>query len=245
MKTTPRPLEGEVHLYGLTLPHDPAELARLSGLLTTIEIDRAASLKSEPAKRHCLAGRGLLREILGAYLDIDAKQVQLAAGEHGKPFLLDDTVKLDFNLSHSGENFLLAVAANRAVGIDLELIDPVKPLKEMARLVFSRREQEQLSQLTSPRRETAFYRNWVRKEACLKACGRGFSLPGNSFELSLLDEKPAVMVACCNQQSWQILDLAVPPGYCAALAVESDGSTQLPPTVVRVEHPLSFNWSWL
>lgn len=245
MKTTPRPLDGEVHLYGLALPHDPDELARLGGLLTTGEIDRAALLKSEPAQRRCLAGRGLLREILGAYLGIDAKQVQLAAEEHGKPFLPEDPKNLCFNLAHSGDNLLLAIAVNRAVGIDLELIDPVKPLKEMARLVFSRREQEQLSQLASPRLETAFYRNWVRKEACLKACGRGFSLPGNSFELSLLDEKPAVMIACCNRQSWQILDLAVPHGYCAALAVESHGSTQSPPTVVRVEHPLSFNWSWL
>ena len=245
MNTTPWPLDGEVHLYGLALPHDPAELARLGGLLTTGEIDRAALLKSEPAKRRCLAGRGLLREILGAYLGLDAKQVQLATGEHGKPFLLGATVNLDFNLAHSGENLLLAIAVNRAVGIDLELIDPGKPLREMARLVFSRREQEQLSPLASPRLEAVFYRNWVRKEACLKACGRGFSLPGNSFELSPLDEKPTVMIACCNQQSWQVLDLAVPRGYCAALAVESRCSTQSPPTVVRVEHPLSFNWSRL
>jgi 4'-phosphopantetheinyl transferase len=231
MKTTPWPLDGEVHLHCLALPQHTSELARLGGLLAPSETERAGSLKSELAMRSYIAGRGVLREILGGYLGVDAKKVQLATGEHGKPFLMDVKENLCFNLSHSEDNFLLAVSVNREVGIDIERIVSGKSLGDMARLVFSRDEQDQLSRLSSPHREVAFCRCWVRKEACLKACGRGFSLPGNNFEVSSLDEESAVTIARCNQQYWHVLDLKAPPGFCAALAVESHCSIQSKPSV--------------
>lgn len=238
------PSEGQIHLYGLTLPHAPDELARLGRLLSASETARAALLKNERSLNRYIAGRGLLREILGGYLGIDAKHVELAAAEHGKPFLPESQEELCFNLAHSGDNLLLAVTVRRAVGVDLELIIPGKPLEEMARLVFSPKERAQLSRLAPPRQEAAFYRCWVRKEACLKACGRGFSLPGSSFDLSPLDDNGAVMVACCDQQCWQVVDLAVASPYCAALAVESGSSAGPAPHVVRVDH-LSCNGNWL
>jgi len=239
MKTTPWPLDSEVHLYCLAQPQDPAELTRLGSLLTASETVRAGLLKNESARQRYLAGRGVLREILGGYLGVDAKHLQLAAGEHGKPFLVDDKGKLCFNLSHSRDKFLLAVAANREVGVDIERLAPGKPLRDMAKTVFSRHEQDSLSRLSSPHLEIAFYRCWVRKEACLKACGRGFSLPSNSFDVSPPDDKTTVMMAYCNQQCWQVLDLDVPPRYCAALAVESYGANQTPPVVLRIDHHLS------
>jgi len=152
---------------------------------------------------------------------------------------VDNKGRLCFNLSHSGDKFLLAVAANREVGVDIERLAPGKPLRDMARMVFSPHEQDALSRLSSPHLEIAFYRSWVRKEACLKACGRGFSLPSNSFEVSPPDEKTTVMMVYCNQQYWQVLDLDMPPRYCAALAVESNGANQTPPIVLRIDHHLS------
>lgn len=240
MKTTPRPRDGEVHLYALALPHCATELARLGSLLAPGETERARLLKSGQAAGRYLAGRGLLREILGGYLGVEARVVQLATGEHGKPFLTGHTEGLHFNLAHSGDAFLLAVAANREVGIDIEAVDPDRPLADMARMVFSRHEQEQLSGLLSPRLEAAFYRCWVRREACLKACGRGFSLPAGSLELSPLKDNAAVLSACCNQQCWHILDIDVPHGYCAALAVAVCDPAQPLPVVVQAAHRLSF-----
>lgn len=236
MKTPPWPLDGKVHLYGLALPQDPAELARLGLNLVPGEIERTDVLKNERAKQRYMAGRGLLREILGGYLGMEPKHVQLASGAHGKPFLVAAGEKLRFNLAHSGDCFLLAVTAKRELGVDIEMIVPGKPLQEMAKVVFSRREQAQLARLGSPDLEAAFYRCWVRKEACLKACGRGFSLPSNSFEVSLLDDATATMVACCDQQHWQVLDLDVAPRYCASLAIASDGSFQPLPIIEWIDH---------
>lgn len=241
MKTTPRPLDSQIHLYGLILPQSPSELAQLGNCLAPGETKRVGLLKSEQAIKRYISGRGVLREILGGYLGIEAKAVQLAVGEHGKPFLLDNQENLFFNLAHSDDHFLLAITTDREVGIDLEMIVSDRPLEDMARMVFSRQEQDQWLRLTSPHRETAFYRCWVRKEACLKACGRGFSLPGNSFDVSSHKEQTAVMTVCCDQKHWHVLDLDMPPHYCAALAVESCGSTQSSPSVVRINHHLSFN----
>lgn len=239
MNTTPWPRDNEVHLYGLALPNDPVELVRLGGFLTTSETERAGLLRSEQAKMRYIAGRGVLREILGGYLGIEAKTVQLVTGAHGKPFLAGAEANLCFNLAHSGDNYLLAVAANREVGIDIERIIPGKPLGDMTRMVFSRHEQEQLARLASTHLEAAFYRCWVRKEACLKACGTGFSLPSNSFDVSPLSEATADMIVSCNQQCLQVLDLDMPPRYCAAMAVESVCSTRHPIRVVWVDHRLA------
>lgn len=235
-ETTPRPRDGEVHLYCLVLPQHPLELTPLAAHLSADECGRVGLLKGEPARGRFIAGRGLLREILGGYLGCAAGAVPLAAGVHGKPYLVDGTNDLGFNLSHSGDRFLLAVAAQREVGADIELMAPGKPLEEMGRMVFSLNEQDYLRRQPSPLRERAFYRCWVRKEACLKACGAGFSLPGNRFELPTPGEHAAAMMVHCHETYWHLLDIDVPKAYCAAVAVGASSQGEPPPVVVRIEH---------
>lgn len=235
MTPAPWPAADEVHLYSLTLPNDPAELARLQSFLTSAEIARAALLKSAPVKQRYLAGRGLLREILAGYLGLDPREVPLATGVHGKPYLPGGEEGLRFNLAHCGDRLLLAVATGCEVGVDIERIDPDKPLQAMAKLVFSGAEQESLSALVSPRLEAAFYRQWVRKEACLKACGRGFSLPSSSIELPPF--AAAATLVRCDRRDWHLLNLEVPAPCCAALAVESRGPAPSLPKVVPVDWP--------
>jgi 4'-phosphopantetheinyl transferase len=210
----------EVHIHCLELRQHQPELARFERLLSADEAERAGLLKSDQARNRFIAGRGLLREILGGYLGVAPEQVQLATGEHGKPFLADWPGNLRFNLSHAGELLLLAVTDGLEVGVDIEQVEPDKPLRNLARLAFSRREQQELFALPSTLQTAAFYRCWTRKEACMKACGRGFSLPSDSFSVSLLDDETPILADCGNQ-SWQVMDLQVPQGYCAALAVES------------------------
>jgi len=232
MKATPRPLDGEVHLYCLTLPHDVSELTRFEHLLSTTELDRACLLKSDPARNRYIAGRGKLRDILGGYLGIDPAEVRIATGEQGKPFLADAAVDLRFNLSHVDDVLVLAIAAGVEVGVDIERIETDKPIHDMARLVFSQREQEELLAMPVPQQIRAFYRCWVSKEACLKACGRGFSLPGSSFDVPMSFEVPATQtIVNCNQSLWHVQDIDVPDKYCAAVAVEAGDVSSFSPTI--------------
>jgi 4'-phosphopantetheinyl transferase len=219
-----RPLDGEIHLYSWPLQQETSELTRFERLLSTSEADRAGQLKSAQAKNHFIAGRGMLRDILGGYLCIDPAEVRIATGEHGKPFLADGALDLRFNLSHADEILVLAVAAGVEVGVDIERIDAGKAIHDMARLAFSRQEQEELLAMPASRQVEAFYRCWVRKEACLKACGRGFSLPGSSFSVPLFNGAPAITRVVCNETIWQVQDIDVPHNYCAALVFETRSS---------------------
>jgi 4'-phosphopantetheinyl transferase len=237
MNPAPRPLDGEVHLYYLTLPQETAELTRCERLLSMSEADRAGQLKSAQAKNRFIAGRGMLRDILGWYLRIDPAAVRIATGEHGKPFLADGALDLRFNLSHVDEIMVLAVAAGVEVGVDIERIDTGKAIHDMARLAFSRQEQEELLAMPASQQVEAFYRCWVCKEACLKACGRGFSLSGGSFNVPLFNAAPAITRVCCNETIWQVLDIDVPHSYCATLAFETRSSALPLPKPVLIRRP--------
>jgi 4'-phosphopantetheinyl transferase len=241
MSTTPLPLDGEVHLYCLDLPQKPSELSRFGRILSARETDRAGLLKSDMAKNRYIAGRGVLRKILSGYLGIEPVDVRIAAGEHGKPFLADCLQDLRFNLSHADDLLVLAVAAHIEVGVDIEKVEAGKPLHDMARFAFSRQEQEELLSLqASQQHAAAFYRCWARKEACLKACGRGFSLSGRSFNVSPLNEAATLSGVCCDNTFWHVLDIDVPYNYCAALAVEICSPDLHPPAPVRISYRLSY-----
>ena len=209
----PWPQANEIHIHCIALA---SEVERY---IAPDERQRAERLLDPQIRNRFIACRGLLREILGTYLGVPPRELQLAVQEHGKPCLTASTPRLDFNLSHSGSLLLLAVAANRDVGIDLEQIRHDTPFPEMARLAFSPQEQHELFDLPEHRQRNAFYRCWTRKEAFLKACGLGFNLPSHRFAVSLLDN-PAPMTAPDNRSHWLLQDISVPDGYCAALAVQ-------------------------
>ena len=237
MNPAPRPLDGEIHLYCLTLPQETAELTRFERLLSQSEADRAGQLKSAQTRNRFIAGRGMLRDILGGYLCIDPAEVRIATGEHGKPFLADGALDLRFNLSHVDGILVLAVAVGVEVGVDIERIDAGKAIHDMARLAFSRQEQEELLAMPASQQVEAFYRCWVCKEACLKACGRGFSLPGSSFSIPLFNEASTIARVCCNETVWHVQAIDVPHNYCAVLAVEIRSSELPLPKPVLIRRP--------
>src|SRR6478609_10153867 len=78
------------------------------------------------------AGRGALRRVLARYLDRDPEAIELTGGEHGKPALAGDRPLFRFNLSHSGALALIAVAAEREVGVDIELADGERDVIRLA-----------------------------------------------------------------------------------------------------------------
>jgi 4'-phosphopantetheinyl transferase len=232
MNRTQLPHDNEIHLHYLTLPHHPAELSRLVQFLSPSEKDRACRLKDVTARSRFIAGRGILREILASYISIHPALLHIISETDGKPYLADPAHTLRFNLSHTGDVLLLAVADNREVGVDIETVESDKPLKAMARTVFSNREQEELLALSSAGLQNAFYRFWVRKEACLKASGRGFSHHNNSFDVNGPVAEASTRTVSCNGSDWHILDIQVPHPYCAALAVTAHDPSHPQPTPV-------------
>jgi 4'-phosphopantetheinyl transferase len=136
--------------------------------LPQAERERAASfLRPEPARRW-VASRWVLRGVLGRYLGVEPAAVELSVGEHGKPRLRDSAAGLRFNLSHSGEVSLVAVAAEREVGIDVEAVDEGRDMQALAERALPAADADAVRAAPSERRSAVFYQAWSCHEARLK-----------------------------------------------------------------------------
>ena len=223
----PYPAPGQVQLHLVSLACETKELDRLRGLLTGDELQRCNRLIDKERRDRAVAGRGLLRELLAGYLEEEPEQVLLSEGEFGKLHLSEhlESDALSFNLSHAGNQLLLAVCVGCEVGVDMELLRQDLPFRAMAERYFSGREQRELFSLPATEQLAAFYRCWTRKEAYLKGTGTGFSQPANGFDVSLLPAHPAALLAHRGSpdavERWSIRDIAMPEGYCAAVAMEA------------------------
>ena len=128
-----------------------------------------------------------------------------------------------FNLSHSGEYALLAVATGREVGIDIEKT-VVCDYLDVATEVFSPYECAALKETPYDQRLDAFYRCWTRKESFVKAHGEGLSFPMNGFDVSLERYAPRLLLACDyaprEMARWTIMPVPSVVGYSASLTVE-------------------------
>jgi 4'-phosphopantetheinyl transferase len=91
--------------------------------------------------------------------------------EFGRPFL-PIPFEFDFNISHSG-NYVVCAIGQGPLGIDIEKLKSIniQPLKTF----FSAEEWIKLN--TSKELETDILKLWTKKEAILKADGRGFQIP--------------------------------------------------------------------
>ena len=182
----------------------------------------------EKDRRRYLIGRGVLRTLLGRYLDLAPQDLRFETAAAGKPHLASGQGQLQFNLAHSGEYVLIAIAG-RAVGIDVEEIDDDFDAREVAAHFFSPGERRDLEMFTGRTRIEAFFECWTRKEAYVKARGEGLSLPLDQFDVSLRPGEPARLIATrpdpAEARRWQLSGLDVADGYKAALAVEGQGWT--------------------
>jgi 4'-phosphopantetheinyl transferase len=216
----------EVHIHFSELDGKIPELAQIETILSSCELARANRLPEGAARSRFTAGRLFLRETLAAYLDVKPGEILLYEGEWGKPCLARESGygPLSFNLSHSAEIAMQAVSGGVEVGVDIERVAERRTLLEMARLFFSKRELDELLSLPKNNQLMAFYRCWTRKEAYMKGCGRGLSLPSVSFDVSLLPGHPPAILAHrlspAEPERWSIIDIAAPEGFCAALASE-------------------------
>ena len=218
--------QGEVHVWRASLNCTAAQVEILKHTLMTEELRRAERYRFQKDREHFIVARGLLRTILGCYLNTEPHQLRFCYGTHGKPALEvepgEDTIS--FNLSHSHELALFAVSRGREVGIDLEYIQAHLADDRIAERFFSPREIELLRGLPKDVQREAFFIFWTRKEAFIKATGEGLSLPLNRFEVSLVPAKPIVLLSANGDHQetfrWSLQPLAAGSGYAAALCVE-------------------------
>jgi 4'-phosphopantetheinyl transferase len=212
----------EIHLWLATLDQPPIPLAALAATLTVDERERAARFRFPEHRDRFIAGRGLLRELLSRYLGQPAAALRFERGVHGKPALagVDAGVELHFNLSHSGDRALYAVA-HREVGVDLERLDRSANHAAVIERVCTPREWAAFQALPVERLQSAFFACWTRKEAIAKALGDGLAGGLRTLEVCCRADAHAdgrASVWDGQGREWSVLNLEPESGWIGALA---------------------------
>ena len=219
----------EVHVWRVTLDQAPSQIQGFFHNLAADEQARAEQFYFERDRDHFIVARGVLRAILGCYLNRMPECLSFCYSSHGKPALAGESGgnAIRFNVSHSHGIALYAVTRGREVGVDIERIRFDLAVAEIAERFFSRREVAMLRALPAEVQRQAFFRCWTHKEAYIKALGEGLSLPLNQFDLLLAPGEPGAVLDTRRDPSeasrWSLQELSPAPGYAAALAAEGQG----------------------
>jgi 4'-phosphopantetheinyl transferase len=232
-QATPQWKEPEVHLWRASLTEPESRLAALKNLLTDDERSRGERFVFADDRNRFICARGILRLILGRYLGRDPSEIRFLYGSHGKPAVAgQNPSRLSFNLSHSRELALYALAQGREVGVDVEYMKEDRATDAIAERFFSPQEVVALRSLPAAERRRAFFNCWTRKEAYIKGRGQGLSLSLQQFDVSVVPGEPAALLAARDlgnprTELWALRDVPVEHPYAAAVAVEGPDDWQL------------------
>jgi len=215
----------EVHCWVCRVP-DPCILADLpaSGL-SSDEFQRADRFRFDKDRDRFLCTRAILRRLLAHYTGLTFGELKFTIGDHGKPEL-DSPVNhkdIRFNISHSGQQAALAFTKGCDVGVDIEAHRDLPDRHSVARYCLSETQYDDFASLPASEQTDAFYRFWTRKEALIKAIGKGLFEPLKGFDVAFRPgEAPGLLrgsdsfgdISC-----WQVMEIPVQDGYHAAVAV--------------------------
>lgn len=163
--------KSEVQVFSARLDLEPARFSELSQLLSEDERLRASRFYFARDCRRFTASRALLRLILGRCLRVTPACLEFAYSAFGKPYLQDTMLR--FNVAHSADLALVAVAEGREVGVDVERVRQQPEMHRIAERVFSPREFAELQSAPAEAQTELFFRLWTQNEARLKASGVG------------------------------------------------------------------------
>jgi 4'-phosphopantetheinyl transferase len=204
----------------------------LHEILAPDERERAARFHAQIHRERFVAAHGLMRQTLASLLDESAAALQFAVGEHGKPRLDGPAASsgLAFNLSHSGSWALLGWSWYGDIGVDVELWRTLSDEAALVRRFFSAAENALYDALHPDHKHRGFFDCWSRKEAYIKAVGRGLGLPLHSFDVSFGDGQPARLLRSPPDEAraWSLAAIDVGPGASAAVVLEGEACCILP-----------------
>ncbi|PPD23973.1 MAG: 4-phosphopantetheinyl transferase [Methylomonas sp.] len=226
-----------VDLWRGTVSHE-AQHPLFDAWLSPDERRRMLRFKFPALQTRFLHIRGSLRQIMAGYVNEPPERLRFAYSEFGKPYLADYPA-LAFNLSHTGDDWIIAVGCC-PLGVDLEHCKPRDSLPELVARFFAGQEAAFWQALPESRRLSAFYQLWTCKEAFLKATGRGIAaglqdcvLDTDSFQRFLQVPK-----AYQPASQWQLLTQHSGLVHCVALVCQSsEPQTVRHKSIRRLELP--------
>lgn len=223
-----------VHVWTLGLTGLRSVLPKPRELLSTDEVERWGRFRFEEDRERFAATREALRILLGGYAEADPRALIFGYTREGKPSIAQPATDIRFNVSHSHDYAVVAVAREIEVGVDLELRRGDAEIEGLAERFFSGYERERLRETPASVRAEVFYQIWTGKEALIKATGIGLSLSLSSFDVGMESGSGLRLVAMRpnaeESRRWYLQSLSAPGGYAAALATEGE---TCPPVMLK------------
>jgi 4'-phosphopantetheinyl transferase len=211
----------EIHVWRASLNLAPTVLRNFEATLAADENSRADRFVFAGDRDSFVAARGILRELLGRYLQRSPSEVSFSYGRRGKPAYQASSIEspIDFNLSHSHGRAVYAIARGRQLGVDVEMVRSTVASEGIAERFFSERECAELRALPHLSQAPAFFNCWTRKEAYIKALGDGLEIPLNSFDVALAPGVPERFLRGVDSR-WHLVAFAAYEDYPAALVYD-------------------------
>lgn len=213
-----------VHLWRAQLDLSACQIDSLATLLSTDETARANRFHFDTHRQRFIVARGILRLLLGHYLQIAPHDIEFQYSDRGKPFLAGSKQDcLQFNLSHSQAYALYGFTYNHPIGVDLEYIKNALDAVKIAQRFFSESESKLTEEAAEEDRPMKFCQLWTAKEAYLKAVGTGLSGSLSSVEISLERDREPKLLAIEQDPSaaanWSLYSCFPTPDFLAAVAI--------------------------
>lgn len=205
-----------VHVWRAPLDVGDHEMEAMLARLSPSEQKRVHALLEERAVRQYVVSRAMQRHLLASYVGGAPGDISFGVVAMGKPTLSHpNDIGLTFNTTHSGNLVIIAVTANRDVGVDVEKVKPIPRALRVARRSFAESEYEMLAALPPDELDRAFLSIWVRREGTAKARGdsvwRGLaSWNGGKIENS--DER----------REWKVVPLDLGPEFVGVVVARGD-----------------------
>ena len=198
------PAADEVHVWRAHLVCDARALTALRTIISDQELARASRFRFARDGDRFVVARARLRQVLASYLGVAAQSVPLTEEGSGRPRLAGSAGWLHFSVAHSVDLALFAIGRSRELGVDVERERDGLPMDAIARKFFTAEGHAAYAGVAPDDRRRAFFEQWTRYEAWLKAAGGGLSHP-----------PPAT-------SGWSVRTLHAADGYAAAVAVRGD-----------------------
>ena len=183
--------------------------------------------KTAPPQRRKALSNLLVKKLLAKEMDMPEQKIQFARTSFGKPYLINNM--RHFNVSFSNETFMM-VTNNTPVGADIEYIKEINDIDDVISN-FAPEEQKALSGLQYTEKIEYFYRLWVLKESYIKAIGKGFSCPLNSFYIADKPPDCSLIYSAEKDLNWIFKSYSLPEGYKSAVCARTGAFFKKPITL--------------
>lgn len=176
------------------------------------------------------------RFVLSRYGPTPPEGWAFGRSEHGRPYLLDASTDLRFNISHTDGMAVVLIHGEHDAGVDVESPWRSTDIARVSRRVFTADERAALLELPKDQQASRFYQLWTLKESFIKAKGKGFAMPLSAFGFALGHDDGSIDFSCDptldpDPSMWAFSTIWTETGHVVSVGAHVPGPGRPEPTV--------------